>query len=87
MINDSFHFWEIQLTFKDDLQLLLEQEELQSVGSSFGGSVPATKNSFSVPTIRNWIVGRVATTETDQVLEIIRALLQLSGKRIGTTIL
>ena len=39
-----------------ELQQLLETEELETVGAAFGGTEPRLRTSYSVPTIRDWLI-------------------------------
>ena len=39
-----------------ELQQLLEAEELETVGAAFGGTAPRLRTSYSVPTIRDWVI-------------------------------
>ena len=41
---------------QNELRQLLEAEELETVGAAFGGTAPRLRNSYSVPTIRDWIL-------------------------------
>jgi len=41
----------------DDLRVRLETEENETVGGSFGSKVAAKRKSFSVPAIRDWLIG------------------------------
>lgn len=45
------------MAFQEELCQLMESIESESVGSSFGGQAGSRK-SFSVPQIRDWIIGR-----------------------------
>ena len=73
--------------FKDDLQTLIEQEERLSVGASFGGTLAAQKNSFSVTSIRNWLLEQLEAPDQDPALIATREIIRITGSRVGSTIL
>ena len=46
------------MVFLDDLRQILENEETETVGSAFGGIATGRTKSYSVPKVRDWILGR-----------------------------
>jgi hypothetical protein len=44
------------MAFEDDLRRLLEREEVETAGTAFGGKTEATRKSYSVASVRNWVV-------------------------------
>jgi 5-methylcytosine-specific restriction endonuclease McrA len=55
------------MPFFTDLQELLEREEYETVGPAFGGTRPATRNSFSVATIRDWVLAQAPYAEATAI--------------------
>src|SRR5687768_6503365 len=61
------------MAFADDLRERLEREEGETVGPAFGGTAKTTHGSYSVPTIRDWIVSTTAPASTPLTIAIHRA--------------
>jgi hypothetical protein len=61
------------MAFEDDLRERLQREELETVGTAFGGTTATTHTSYSVPNIRNWIVATPAAPSTPLTIGINRA--------------
>jgi len=62
------------MSFPDELRALLETEENETVGSSFGGTRKASRKSYSVVTVRNWVVSRVPYSTATPAEDILRRL-------------
>ena len=59
------------MPFIEELRQFLETEEEQTVGKAFGGRHEAARGIFSIPTIRDWILGqdfRHGQSEAEQAL-------------------
>lgn len=67
------------MAFEDDLRALLEREEIETAGTAFGGTTEATRKSYSVVTVRNWIVSNPAPPTTSLTTAIDRARSALSA--------
>ena len=52
---------------RDGLRRLLEGEELETVGSAFGGTARRLRNSYSVPKIRGWILAGYPYEDTSPI--------------------
>jgi hypothetical protein len=61
------------MAFEDDLRRLLEREEVETVGKAFGGTTEAARKSYSVVTVRNWIVSNPAPPSSPVTIAVGRA--------------
>ena len=57
---------------QEGLQQLLELEELETVGSAFGGTALRLRTSYSVPKIRDWILAGSPYEETSPIALALR---------------
>ena len=62
------------MSFSDDLRNLLETEEHETVGTSFGGRRSASRKSFSVVSIRNWVLSRAPYSDHSPAERVLRRL-------------
>ena len=59
------------MALQDELRQILEKEETETVGSAFGGTIGASRKSFRVTKIRDWIIAAApfaGTSQTEQAL-------------------
>ena len=52
---------------QENLRNLLEAEERETVGSAFGGAMPRVRNSYSIASIRDWILAGWPYEGTSQI--------------------
>lgn len=72
------------MPFVDDLRELIENQERQTVGSAFGGPAARTA-SYSVTSIRDWIINQISqfgTTDIERAIARASNLLSASNLRI-----
>jgi hypothetical protein len=68
------------MAFEDELRERLESEEIETVGTAFGGNLPTTHTSYSVVCIRNWIVAQTLQPTTPITIALDRARSSLSAR-------
>jgi hypothetical protein len=74
------------MPFFDDLRERLEREEYETVGPAFGGDRPTTHSSYSIATIRDWVITQAPYSEATAIDIALKRALTSLPKRLFKTI-
>lgn len=72
--------------FVEDLQTCLETEENETVGTAFGGRTPAKRNSYSIVTVRDFVLGSSPFTGSTRVERALAEALRLLPQKLASVV-
>ena len=74
------------MAFLDDLRQILENEETETVGSAFGGMATGPRKIYSVPKVRDWILGRAPFNGVSPIEQALRKARDTFTKPVFTMV-